>query len=294
MKKLNYELKNLVARNKDGSYSTQSDRHRYLQLIARQLNELGFKHMSISSLKTKHVWALVRHWQSEISPFTGSLISNGTIKNRMTVIRWWASKIDKASVVPRTNRELGIEDRIRLPVQDKAFTLTDEQKADVPKYINLSLRLQQEFGLRREESAKFNIAKAEYETHIKLIKSWTKGGRERVIPILNEKQRELLNEIREYAPNRSLVPAHMSYAHYLSHRRYITGGVGLRGTHGLRYHYAQQRYLALSSGITPPRMGGVKHSQLTATEKAKDVEARTIVSSELGHVRIDITRTYLG
>jgi len=41
-------------------------------------------------------------------------------------------------------------------------------------------------------------------------------------------------------------------------------------------------------------MGGVKHSQLTATEKAKDVEARTIVSSELGHVRIDITRTYLG
>ena len=82
MKKLNYELKNLVARNKDGSYSTQSDRHRYLQLIARQLNELGFKHMSISSLKTKHVWALVRHWQSEISPFTCLLYTSPSPRDR--------------------------------------------------------------------------------------------------------------------------------------------------------------------------------------------------------------------
>lgn len=294
MKKLNYELKSLVARNKDGSYLTQSDRHRYLQLIARQLHELGFKHMGVSSLKAKHVRALVRHWQSEISPHTGRTISNGTIKNRMTVLRWWASKIDKASVIPRTNKELGIEDRARLPIKDKAFSLTDEQKRDLPKYLNLSLRLQQEFGLRREESAKFNISKAEYETHIKLIRSWTKGGRERTVEIRNETQRELLNEIREYASNASLVPAHMNYAQYLSHRKYVIGGIGLRETHGLRYYYAQQRYIELAKGLRPPRIGGPKLSNLTESERELDLSARLVVSSELGHGRLDITRTYLG
>jgi len=249
MKKLNYELKNLTAKNKNGSQSTQSDRRRYLQLIARQLERLGFKHMGVSSLKPKHVWALVRYWQTEVSPHAGRLISNGTIKNRMTVLRWWATKIDRASSIPRKNKELGIEDRIRLPIKDKAFSLSEKQKIDLPKYLQLSVRLQQEFGLRREESAKFNISKAEYETHIKLIRSWTKGGRERVVPIQNETQRELLNEVREYAPNSSLVPAHMNYAQYLSHRKYVLGGIGLRSTHGLRHFYAQQRYLELSKGL---------------------------------------------
>jgi len=225
MKKLNYELKNLAAKNKNGSQSTQADRRRYLQLIARQLEGLGYKHMGTSSLKTKHVWALVRYWQNEISPHTGRLISNGTIKNRMTVLRWWATKIDRASIIPRSNKELGIEDRVRLPVQDKAFSLSEQQKRDLPIYFQLSVRLQQEFGLRREESAKFNISKAEYETHIKLFRSWTKGGRERIVPIRTEAQRELLNEIRQYAPNASLVPAHMSYAQYLSHRKYVLGGI---------------------------------------------------------------------
>lgn len=294
MKKLNYGLKNLVARNKDGSYSTQSDRHRYLQLIARQLQGLGFKHMGVSSLKTKHVWTLVRYWKNEISPHTGRLISNGTIKNRMAALRWWATKIDKASAIPRTNKELKIEDRVRLPIQDKAFTLTDQQKQDLPKYLNLSLRLQEEFGLRREESAKFTISKAEYETHIKLIRSWTKGGRERIVPIIKETQRELLNEIREYASNSSLVPAHMSYAQYLSHRKYVIGGIGLRETHGLRYHYAQQRYIKLAKGLQPPRLGGLFYSKLTDQEKELDLNARLIVSSELGHTRADIARTYLG
>ena len=114
------------------------------------------------------------------------------------------------------------------------------------------------------------------------------------MPITTEAQRELLNEIRQYAPSSSLVPAHMSYAQYLSHRKYVLGGIGLRSTHGLRYFYAQQRYIILSKGLLPPRLGGPKHSNLTVAEKALDLSARQVVSSELGHVRIDIVRTYLG
>jgi hypothetical protein len=47
----------------------------------------------------------------------------------------------------------------------------------------MSLRLQAAFGLRREESIKFRPDYADRSDHIILKGSWTKGGRERAIPI---------------------------------------------------------------------------------------------------------------
>ena len=86
MRDLNYELKQLCQRNRDGSYATQNARERILTLIANQLHEMGFRHMRADSLKPKHVEALVARWKAEG-------ISVGTFKNRMTVLRWWAEKI---------------------------------------------------------------------------------------------------------------------------------------------------------------------------------------------------------
>jgi len=294
MKKLNYELREITKRNRDGSHATQANRHDYLQLIARQLHHLGYKGMGTTSLKLKHIFALVEHWQTEVSKRTGKPISNGTIKNRMTAIRWWADKIHKPNVVPKTNKELGIGDRIRMPVKDRAFSLTEEQKQDLPTYLNLSVRLQEEFGLRREGAAKFTYGQAVYKNCIKLKPSWTKGGRARTMPITKESQKKLLNEIKKYAPHSSLIPAHMNFDQYLSHRKYVLSGTNIPPTHGLRYHYAQQRYIVLTKGMVPPRLGGPKHASLTKQEKEKDLNARLIVSAELGHSRIEITRTYLG
>lgn len=42
MKDLNYEMKQLCRRNHDGSYATQADRERTLDLIADQLLEIGY------------------------------------------------------------------------------------------------------------------------------------------------------------------------------------------------------------------------------------------------------------
>ena len=58
MQDLNYELKQLCARNRDGSFATQRDRERILTLIANQLQEMGFVNMHTQSLKTKHVEAI--------------------------------------------------------------------------------------------------------------------------------------------------------------------------------------------------------------------------------------------
>jgi len=45
MKDLNYELKQLCRRSRDGSYATQADRERTLDLIADQLLAMGYRHM---------------------------------------------------------------------------------------------------------------------------------------------------------------------------------------------------------------------------------------------------------
>ena len=45
MRDLNYDLKQLCRRNRDGSYATQADREHILDLIADQLHEMGFRHM---------------------------------------------------------------------------------------------------------------------------------------------------------------------------------------------------------------------------------------------------------
>jgi len=51
MRDLNYQLKQLCQRNRDGSYATRADRERMLALFANQLHELGYRHMRADSLK---------------------------------------------------------------------------------------------------------------------------------------------------------------------------------------------------------------------------------------------------
>ena len=92
MRDLNYQLKQLCHRNRDGSFATQADRERLLTLVADQLHELGFPRLPVTSLKPKHVEALVERWQDEG-------ISSGTLKNRMSALRWWAEKIGKQNVI---------------------------------------------------------------------------------------------------------------------------------------------------------------------------------------------------
>ena len=71
MRDLNYQLKQLCHRNRDGSYTTQRDREHALTLIAEQLFALGFRRMNTTSLKSKHVEALSRHWLDQgLSPGT--------------------------------------------------------------------------------------------------------------------------------------------------------------------------------------------------------------------------------
>ena len=50
MRDLNYQLKQLCHRNRDGSYSIQATRARILDMIATQLYEMGCRRMGMRSL----------------------------------------------------------------------------------------------------------------------------------------------------------------------------------------------------------------------------------------------------
>ena len=117
MRDLNYQLKLLCKHSHEGSFETRVGRERQLSAIANQLHDLGYRQLGATSLKQKHVQALVDHWLQQN-------LSAGTSKNRMNCLRWWADR----------------------------------------------------------------------GKHLQLKASWTKGGRERSVPIRTQEQRALLEQ----------------------------------------------------------------------------------------------------
>lgn len=287
MRDLNYDLKELCRRNRDGSFNTQADRARILDTIATQLYELGFRDMRATSLKPKHVDALVGRWLAEgLSP--------GTIKNRMSALRWWADKIGKQGVIARDNARYGIPDRQYVTNHSKARELTSQELAKVTDpYSAVSLKLQTAFGLRRAESIKIQPAWADRGDKLAIKASWAKGGRARTVPIRTEAQRQVLAEAKELARKGSLIPKHMRYVDQLQRFKHQCSRAGIYRVHGHRHAYAQARYQELT-GRTAPAAGGIRSTQLTPEQKVIDHEARLTISSELGHYREQVTAVYIG
>ena len=126
-----------------------------------------------------------------------------------------------------------------------------------------------------------------------LKSSWTKGGREREIPIRNDEQRRVLDEAKQFAGRGSLIPADKSYVEQLRRFEYQCDKAGIHRVHGHRHQYAQTRYRELT-GWAAPAAGGPRSKELTPAQKAIDHEARLTISRELGHEREAITAIYLG
>ncbi len=287
MRDLNYQLKKLGRNNRDGSHATQATRAYLLSHIANQLHELGFKGLSARSLRPKHVSALVTLWQRQ-------RIAVGTIKNRLAAIRWWAGKVNRRGSIAQGNDYYGIASRQMISAVSKAQTLTAAQLARISdRHVYLSLELQRAFGLRREEALKFRPNYADRGDRLVLKASWTKGGKERVIPIRTDEQRKLLGRVWQLAGRGSLIPTERSYIQHL--RVYVRQimNSGLSKMHGLRHAYAQERYRELT-GWPCPVAGGPKTQTLSPQDRDIDKAARLTISRELGHVREEILSIYIG
>jgi integrase-like protein len=190
MDDLTFALRLLCQRNRDGSYATQTER--LLTLASRQLLEAGFRRMRANSLKAKHVEALLERWRAEA-------LSAGTLKNRLAHLRWWAEKIGRAGVIPSDNAQLSIPVRHYVTNENKARNLGDNLERVSDPHARMSLALQQAFGLRREESIKFQPRYADRGDCVVLKGSWAKGGRPHTVPITTREQRTVLDQAHQLA-----------------------------------------------------------------------------------------------
>ena len=290
---LEYQFNQMCNKHRDGSHATQANRKAMLKMFAEQLKACGYNthRMTPNDLKGRHVNKLLELWRKDG-------VSTGTIKNRMVVVRWWAKKVGNSGAV-QSNDTYNIEKRVYVTNRDKSVSLKDLDLSKIDENIAQSLRLQDAFGLRREESMKFQPEYAldgqwiDNAKYIVLKPTWTKGKRGRTIPISNENQRKELRKAYALAQKNggSLIPKEKSYKTHLASFERVTSALGVGQTHGLRHGYAQTRYKELM-GFDCPAVGGPR--SLTADELAKDKEIRMLISEELGHGRIGVTSIYLG
>ena len=284
MNDLAHDLITMCRRNRDGSHSTQAVRQRGLIAVAKDLQAIGFKPIRARNIKPKHVFKLIEYWQAQG-------IKSGTLKNRMGWIRWWTKKVNKASILPRTNKELGIEAKRRCR-QSKAQPLSSNKKLPDQR-MQLVLELMDKFGLRFEEALKLRPGLADQKTVLKLKPSWTKGGRGRDVPIRTKEQRKLLNRIAKVAGSGSLIPPNKSYIQFRKAMENELFKSGIKNVHGLRHQYVQTRYKELT-GWACPYAGGPSSHELTEAERVLDRQVRLLISEEIGHSRVEITKVYLG
>ena len=282
----NGDLVKLTWRHRENGYNTRRTRRAIVKMMARQLGDMGFRQLKAKNLKEKHALALIERWR-------GEGLSAGTLKNRMGVLRWVYEKVNKSWMLAARNADYGIANRRYLTGVNKAREVTVENLERIgSEHVRLSVEMQRQFGMRREEAMKVQVAWADRGTYLKLKGSWTKGGRERTIPIRTEAQRELLDRVRALTGNESLIPASSTYIEHLKLYENQTRAAGLQKLHGLRHAYAQERYRELT-GWDAPAAGGPARNQLSEDQRQVDYDARMTISRELGHSRESVSIVYL-
>ena len=293
-----YQIRQILKYNRDGSPNRQSARHQNLMRCVRQLHARGYaKTWDVRTIGKREVHRLADDWRT-------AGLSGRTIANRMVDLRWLAAKVGRADHIP-TNREIGVGLRRNTPGwgENKARELDRAALRQLGEREQLITELRREFGLRTEEALKFQHAHATRDPdRIRLVGSWCKGGRPREIPVTTDRQRDLLERVANFQAaepacphgHRSMIPPEQSFLAYYRDYNEARHALGIPG-HELRHAWAQERFEQVA-GIPPPHAGGPKYSDLEEADRKKWQEAAGVVNRELGHGRGrgDITATYIG
>ena len=224
----------------------------------------------------------------------------------------WGFKKESVSIKDKSNN---MEDE-----KNYRAALAEMGKAD-PWYQNLyySRYLQTDIGDRARESYATKIAdKALDSDKVHLGKEdCTKNSRDRDVPITKDSQRAILKEAQEWVKSqgqRSLIPNECSLKEWKNFAnktlvQYNKENCTSLNNHGNRHYYAHERYKELwqkkGYDIKCPAEKGMERPewkeyamQETGLDKKEldnlEKEIRLEVSENLGHSRIDITKTYLG
>jgi len=293
--KTDYQIKRILEHNRDGCPSLKKERHRQLMRVVSQLQGLGYgKRWDVHNLNARVVHRLVGLWRRQGN-------SHRTIANKTSHIRWLAEKVNRGNEIP-LNKDIGIGLRSNAPdyQTNKAERLLKEHLNQMSSRIQIVNQLKAEFGLREEEACKFQYeyATEESKKYIHLDGPWCKGGRPRVIEVVNDKQRDLLARVKAHQEEHgeiSMIPKGQKYITFEKIMQASSRSIGIQG-HRFRHQWAQDKFTQISGGIKPPLADGPRYSSLNAKGRARWEKAAKRVNEELGHGRgrKDVTDTYIG
>lgn len=276
---LERQLISILAANRENAYGTQRKRSGELAGAARALH----KHFGLqkwANLGAKHVAFVVEAWKAQNT-------GRRTIDTKLSHLRWLVQKIGKANLLPRSNRELGVEPGPRYTRAGKFVpktTLLDilgGLAADPRRRV--AILLGRYLGLRFREAMLFRPWR-DWDGDRVWVKRGTKGGRPRYLFLYNARQREVLGEARTLAQGQdaALIPQEArTFEQWRqgSYHKLRAAGMGRKTDtlfHDLRRTYSGERmdYLIRVRGLAPE-------------------QAQRIVTRELGHSRLEVLRWYL-
>lgn len=316
-------------RAKDVSHRTQAARAEALFVLFKLWRKLGFQ-LDPTHLDGTHVKCMF--WYLTCDPRIKTLCdrhgvpmltqphSAAYLQFLASTLRTFAGWINKPGMVLPPER-YGIDpalfERTYIAQQDKSWTSHDidipqllARVARIDERVAIMLELVWRTGLRRKEVVMFqpHLAvvpaglvpvdgpAAEHYIACLSVERGTKGGRLRLIPLVSEVQREVIERAKRFAPyptsylghpGKTLLQALDRYKNVLSQAGITKRELGITG-HGLRHQFAGDKYFDLAKVACPVRGG----------EPMRDPELMErvlrAVSEQLGHSRSKITTAYCG
>jgi integrase len=286
-------------RNKGVGSETKKARAYIIYQFVDDLRKNGLPIKNILNIGQRHIKAAVDLW------LKGNLEAS-TICWRLTILRWLCKSIGKNGMM-HGNEYYGIpEDRVArtyVATTDKSWVGNDVLTSELidkvkneDEWVGMNMELMQQFGLRIRESVLIRPSLSDGVDSL-TVEEGTKGGRTRVVQIRNEKQREILDKAKRMAQqNQRKAMVHPGKTPKQSIRRiyYICEKFGITRAqlnitpHGLRHEFANDRFEEIAGAPSAVRGGS------DPVDIELDNEARSTVTRELGHARLDITTAYTG
>lgn len=279
------------------SFATQDARREILEQGFKELRVLGFKLPDVHGFKERHMTALGHVWEAKG-------LSASTIQNRISIFRIFAEWIGKAGMIR------GSENYVKNPKSVERHLVTNIDKTwsgkqldlsqklvDISKldsYVAIQLELQRAFGLRMKEAALLKPHIADKENYLAV--NWgTKGGRDRVVPIQNNYQRDVLARAKLLLkiPSDSMTPKDFNFKQWKNRYYYVCRQVGISRkngitSHGLRHERLNEIYFEITGKLSP-----VKTVSVNVDQSMHEI-ARQEIAEIAGHSRESIAGAYIG
>lgn len=229
------EVKQVMSHWRQGSPRTRYNEKLMMKQIVYNLYAANCPIHSMKEVKLEHVYLLIDFWKKK-------KLSMGSISNRLSLLRKYLKHIQVPLQIP-DNKTLKIK-RSYQSKENKSekINLTVDGEVYHP-VTKLMLKLQMLIGLTKTESIRFAYYPFDDQgKHLRISKSVAHNHRDRVIPIVNQSQKILIDEFKGFVGNKFSLENMASKTTLLGIYNHELLWQGVASNANFRATYARERY----------------------------------------------------